>query len=87
MTLGATATVDPNQFKERNPADGIAGLGAGMKDALVDHLRDMCKLKTDRLWAGGGRVGPDHVIEAVGGDRIKPKEVQGPDPTGVQVLE
>jgi S-(hydroxymethyl)glutathione dehydrogenase / alcohol dehydrogenase len=87
MTLGATATVDPNQFKERNPPNGIAGLGAGMKDALVDHLRDMCKLKTDRLWAGGGRVGPDHIIEAVGGDRIKPKEVQGPDPTGVQVLE
>jgi S-(hydroxymethyl)glutathione dehydrogenase/alcohol dehydrogenase len=58
-----------------------------MKDALVDHIREMCKMATDRLWAGGGRVGPDHVIEAVGGDRIKPKEVQGPDPTGVTVLE
>jgi S-(hydroxymethyl)glutathione dehydrogenase/alcohol dehydrogenase len=47
----------------------------------------MCKLKTDRLWAGGGRVGPDHVIEAVGGDKVKPKVEQGPDPTGVTVLE
>jgi Zn-dependent alcohol dehydrogenase len=47
----------------------------------------MCKQKTDRLWAGGGRVGPNHVIEAAGGDRLKPKEVQGPDPTGVTVLE
>ena len=39
------------------------------KDALVDHIRDLCKLSTDRTWATGGRVGPDHVIEAVGGNR------------------
>ena len=44
-------------------------------------------MNTDRIWAGAGRVGPDHVIEAVGGDRIKPKShPQGPDPTGVTVL-
>ena len=47
----------------------------------------MTKQKTDRVWAGGGRIGPDHVIEAVGGDKMKPRShPQGPDPTGVTVL-
>ena len=47
----------------------------------------MTKPRTDRLWSGGGKNGPDHVIEAVGGDTWKPKtQPQGPDPTGVTVL-
>jgi S-(hydroxymethyl)glutathione dehydrogenase/alcohol dehydrogenase len=87
MKLGATATVDPNQYRERKLRPGASGTNERYQDSLVEHLRDMCKEKTDRLWAGGGRIGPDHVIEAVGGDRLKPKEVQGPDPTGVTVLQ
>jgi Zn-dependent alcohol dehydrogenase len=79
--------LDPNQYKERKLRPGAAGTQERYQDALVDHIREMCKTKNDRLWAGEGRVGPDHVIEAVGGDRLKPKEAQGPDPTGVTVLE
>jgi len=48
----------------------------------------MCTYKkTTRRFAGGGYVGPDYVIEAVGGDRLPPKVERGPDPTGVQVLQ
>jgi S-(hydroxymethyl)glutathione dehydrogenase/alcohol dehydrogenase len=72
LKLGATAVVDPNIER----------------DNLVAKLRDMCTYKkTNRRFAGGGYVGPDHVIEAVGGDRLPPKVERGPDPTGVQVLQ
>jgi S-(hydroxymethyl)glutathione dehydrogenase/alcohol dehydrogenase len=91
MKLGATATVDPNQYKERTriqPGPGFGGNGNTLsRDALVDHLREMTRKKTERRFAGGGTVGPDQILEAVGGDRIKPKTVQGPDPTGVTVLQ
>ena len=87
LKLGATDVVDPNQYRDRQLIPGGGGNGDRYRDSLVEHLRDMCKMKTDRLWAGGGRIGPDHVIEAVGGDKIRPKEVQGPDPTGVTVLQ
>jgi S-(hydroxymethyl)glutathione dehydrogenase / alcohol dehydrogenase len=95
MKLGATDGVDPNQFKDRKLRAGAPGSGdargpaanATYDDNLVQHIRDLCKQKNDRLLAGGARVGPDHVIEAVGGDRMKPKEVQGPDPSGVTVLQ
>jgi S-(hydroxymethyl)glutathione dehydrogenase/alcohol dehydrogenase len=72
LKVGATAVVDPNVER----------------DNLVAKLRDMCTYKkTTRRFAGGGYVGPDHVIEAVGGDRLPPKVERGPDPTGVQVLQ
>jgi S-(hydroxymethyl)glutathione dehydrogenase/alcohol dehydrogenase len=72
LKLGATAVVDPN----------VEG------DNLVAKLKDMCTYKkTDRRFAGGGYVGPDHVIEAVGGDRMPPKTERGPDPTGVLPLQ
>lgn len=74
LKLGATMALDPN-------AEG---------DKLVARLQDLCRskiAKTDRRWAGGGNVGPDHIIEAVGGDRLPPKTERGPDPTGVQVLQ
>ena len=74
LKLGATFALDPN-------AEG---------DNLVKHIQDLCSYKiakTDRRWAGGGNIGPDHIIEAVGGDRLPPKTEQGRDPTGVQVLQ
>jgi S-(hydroxymethyl)glutathione dehydrogenase/alcohol dehydrogenase len=72
MKVGATVVVDPNVER----------------DNLVAKLQDMCTYKkTNRRLAGGGYVGPDHVIEAVGGDRMPPKVERGPDPTGVQVLQ
>lgn len=86
LKLGATAVVDPNQYIDRRPIPGAGGNTDRFRDSLVEHLREMTKKKTDRRFAGGGTVGPDHVIEAVGGDRLKPKTVQGPDPTGITVL-
>ncbi len=87
MKLGATHVVDPNQFKTRTPIPNAGGTSDHFKDALVDHLREMTKENHDRVWSGAGRNGPHHVIEAVGGDRWKPKtQPQGPDPTGVTVL-
>ena len=92
MKLGATDVVDPNQYRERvavKPAGNFGGPGTTLfRDALVERLREMTRMKTDRRYAGAGRVGPDHVIEAVGGDRMKPRNhPQGPDPTGVTVLQ
>lgn len=71
LKLGATAVVDPNVEK----------------DNLVAKLQAMCTSKNARRFAGGGNVGPDHVIEAVGGDRMPPKTERGPDPTGVLPLQ
>ena len=95
LKLGATDVVDPHQYNKRTPRPAGGGGGAGgdlFDDALVTHLRDMCKLSTDRVWASGGRIGPDHVIEAAGGDRygnvmIRPSAGSGPDPTGMTVLQ
>ena len=90
LKLGATAALDPNQYARRakpRPERGFGRDDDRYQDALVDRIREMCKMKTDRFWAGGGKNGPDHVIEAVGGDKAKPKEVQGPDPTGMTVLQ
>jgi S-(hydroxymethyl)glutathione dehydrogenase/alcohol dehydrogenase len=87
MKLGATDVVDPNQYRGRRPIPNPPANGDRFQDDLVDHLREMTQQKTDRVWAGGGRNGPDHIIEAVGGDTWKPKtQPQGPDPTGVRVL-
>ena len=81
LKLGATAALDPN-------------VDTGW--ALVAKIKNMCK-GTDRIYAGGsyqgtnraglaGNIGPDHVIEAVGYDRFKPKVEAGPDPTGMEPL-
>ena len=89
LTLGATHVLDPNQYKRTPRARPPRGFGrddARYDDTLLDHIRDLVKLKTDRVWAGGGRVGPEHVLEAAGGDQMVPKEVQGPDPTGITTL-
>lgn len=88
MQLGATDTVDPNLYPQRIRTD--QSQGAHMKfweDELVEHIRGLCPAPTDRLLAGSQGNHPDHVIEAVGGDLIVPKDQpQGPDPTGVTVL-
>jgi S-(hydroxymethyl)glutathione dehydrogenase/alcohol dehydrogenase len=91
LKLGATDVVDPNQYRERKrvrPTATFGGPGTTLfEDALVTHLRDMTRMSFSRPWAGSGRIGPDHILEAVGGDRIKPRvHPQGPDPTGVTVL-
>jgi S-(hydroxymethyl)glutathione dehydrogenase/alcohol dehydrogenase len=87
--LGATHVLDPNQFTrtpKARPARGFGRDDARYDDTLLDHIRELCKPATDRVWAGGGRVGPDHVIEAAGGDQMPPKEAAGPDPTGITTL-
>jgi S-(hydroxymethyl)glutathione dehydrogenase/alcohol dehydrogenase len=71
LALGATIALDPN-------AEG---------DNLVRRIQDLCNGKTDRRLAGGGNVGPDLVIEAVGGDLFPPKTEVGPDPTGIRSLQ
>lgn len=71
LSLGATVALDPN----------VEGAN------LVRKIQDLCKGKTDRRLAGGGNVGPDLVIEAVGGDLFPPKAEAGPDPTGILSLQ
>jgi S-(hydroxymethyl)glutathione dehydrogenase/alcohol dehydrogenase len=78
--VGATLALDPNQ--EGNN--------------LVQRIRELCKGKTDRRFAGGRAWGddlfavpngPDVTIEAVGGDSFPPKVEVGPDPTGILPLQ
>ena len=74
LKLGADIALDPNVERE----------------GLVKKIQDLCSYKTaktDRRWAGGGNIGPDHIIEAVGGTRFPPKVEAPLDPTGVQVLQ
>ena len=77
LKLGATIALDPN-------AEG---------KNLVAKVKDLCKGPTDRKFAGGrdwtanpANIGPDYVIEAVGGDQFQPKAETGPDPTGLLPL-
>ena len=89
VKLGATHILDPNQYKRTTrarPASGWARDDYRFDDTLLDHIRELCKPPTDRYWAGGGKNGPDHVIEAAGGDQMPPKEPAGPDPTGITTL-
>jgi S-(hydroxymethyl)glutathione dehydrogenase/alcohol dehydrogenase len=71
VRLGATTTLDPN-------TEG--------KD-LVAKVRALCMDAKRAKSAGGGKDGPDFVIEAVGGDSFPPKAEVGPDPTGVLPLQ
>ena len=80
--LGATHVLDPN---------AMAG-----KD-LVEAIREICKGRTDRLFAGGRRWGTnvfgqdgrgaDFVIEAVGATRFTPTAEKAPDDTGIAPLQ
>ena len=77
LQFGATSVFDPN----------VEG------DQLVDQIRYLCQGESDSFYSGGrprfgGRhLGPDLVIEAVGGDRFPPKLEVGPDPTGILPLQ
>ena len=71
LALGATIALDPN----------VEG------NTLIQRIQNLCRGKTDRRLAGGGNVGPDFVIEAVGGDLFPPKAEVGPDPTGILSLQ
>jgi S-(hydroxymethyl)glutathione dehydrogenase/alcohol dehydrogenase len=82
LKVGATHVFDPN-------AEG---------DNLVPKVKDLCKGPTSRRYAGGrddlrnraqiaANIGPDHIIEAVGYDRAKPKVEAGPDPEGILPLQ
>ena len=87
--LGATHVLDPNQYRRSpraRPARGFGRDDARYDDTLLDHIRELCRQPTDRVWAGGARVGPDHIIEAAGGEQMLPKEARGPDPTGITTL-
>src|SRR6185436_18371434 len=54
LKVGATAALDPN-------AEG---------NGLVQKIRNMCRGRTDRAYAGGANIGADWVLEAVGGDQF-----------------
>jgi S-(hydroxymethyl)glutathione dehydrogenase/alcohol dehydrogenase len=78
LAVGATLALDP-------AAEG---------DGLVNTLRNLCRGAADRKFAGakpvrGGQLGPDFIIEAVGGTRLPvPPQVEAPpDPTGILPLE
>ena len=93
LKLGGTDGVDPHQYTRRSgPIANFGGInGDFYQDELVDHLREMVKQGTDRTFLGGGRVGPDHVVEAAGGNAYggvitTPSAGGGPDPTGMTVL-
>ncbi|MEQ1757586.1 MAG: alcohol dehydrogenase catalytic domain-containing protein [Vicinamibacterales bacterium] len=76
--VGATAVLDPNEFADAN--------------ALIARLRQMTDW-TGKNPFGGGRanpasIGPDFVIEAVGGERFMPRvERYAREPHGMEVLQ
>ena len=80
LKIGATLALDP-------VAEG---------DGLVDRIRELCKGKTDRRFAGGitsGRAGnavisrgADFTVEAAGFQAVPPKVEAQPDPTNVKTV-
>ena len=78
LEFGATTVLDPNENT----------------DALVERIRGLCAVRTDRLDAGGqvpgnarfSMRGADLVVEASGLDRFPPAVETGPDPSGLLAL-
>lgn len=75
--VGATAVLDPNEFE--NAA------------ALIARLRQMTDWAPAGAFSGGragNSIGPDFLIEAVGGERFTPKtERYAREPHGLEVLQ
>ena len=79
LKMGATSVLDPN-------AEG---------DGLVEKVRELCKGKTSRKFAGGmywgGGLnaiarGADFTVEAAGLQALPPKVETQPDPTNVRTV-
>jgi S-(hydroxymethyl)glutathione dehydrogenase/alcohol dehydrogenase len=80
LKMGATTVLDP-------AAEG---------DGLVERIRDLCKGRTDRKFAGGmnwgkdglgaAARGSDYSIEAAGVQTMPPKSGPQPDPSNVSVV-
>jgi S-(hydroxymethyl)glutathione dehydrogenase / alcohol dehydrogenase len=79
LKMGATTVLDPN-------AEG---------DGLVEKVRELCKGKTNRKFAGGmywgGGInaiarGADFTVEAAGLQALPPKVETQPDPTNVRTV-
>jgi len=97
MKVGATVVLDPNDYFDKSRPD-YDFRSQMERDPLVVRLRELCRgpSPTDRRLAGGrpynvnaNLVGPDFVIEAVGGDRTSTRPAGtdvGPDPSGVLPL-
>jgi len=81
LKMGATMALDP-------AAEG---------DGLVERIRELCRGRTDRRFAGGvswGRAnnavmarGGDFVVEAAGYEAYPPKVERQPDPTNVKTVQ
>jgi len=76
LKLGATEALDP-------AAEG---------DNLLERIRALCQGADPRIYTGarsraGNNRGPDIVVEAVGGERFKPRVEPSPDPTGITPLQ
>jgi S-(hydroxymethyl)glutathione dehydrogenase/alcohol dehydrogenase len=76
--VGATAVVDPNAFADA--------------PALIAELRKMSDWTGNNPFGGGrgapNSIGPDYIIEAVGGERFVPKaERYAREPHGLEVLQ
>lgn len=94
MRVGATDVINPADYFKKDDLDGATGAGTEETDELVKKIRDMCKGPVGRPFAGGrfpnlnrNTVGPDYVIEAVGGDAWLPGTGPSPDPTGILSLK
>jgi S-(hydroxymethyl)glutathione dehydrogenase/alcohol dehydrogenase len=90
--VGATDVINPADYFKKDDLEAVAGAGQET-DGLVLKIRDMCKGPVDRPFAGGrfpnmnrNAVGPDYVIEAVGGDCWLPATGPSPDPNGILSL-
>src|SRR5262249_11084787 len=97
-SAGQIIAVEPIKYRREIAlkVGATMALDPNAEPNLVERIRELCKGKTDRRFAGGRAWGddifavprgPDFTIEAVGSDQFKPKVEQGPDPTGIRPLQ
>src|SRR5665213_3933400 len=97
MKVGATSALNPSDYFDKNRPD-YDFRSPVERDPLVIKLRQLCRgpSPTERRLAGGRSldvnsncVGPDYVIDAVGGNRLTTRPAAtdfAPDPSGVLPL-